>query len=58
MESKGRKQITISEKTHSRVKEFCDEYGFKMQGWIDHVLREKLEQYKGLPPFDKLNKQP
>ena len=40
--------IIITKETHSRVKKYCDEYGFKMQGWIDHALREKL---------DKTNKQ-
>ena len=37
------KAILITNQTHSRIKEFCDEYGFKMQGWIDHALREKLD---------------
>ena len=44
---RNNRTILITKETHSRVKDYCDEYGFKLQGWIDHVLREKL---------DKLNK--
>ena len=36
--------IAISKETHARIKEYCDEYGYKMQGWIDHVLRNKLDK--------------
>ena len=39
--------LSISKKTHSRVQKYCDECGLKMNGWVDNIIREKL---------DKLNK--
>ena len=42
------KAIRISRATHTRLKQHCNEYSLKMQGWVDMVVREKL---------DKLNKQ-
>ena len=47
MEERKSISISITKETHLRVKEYCDEYGYKLQGWIDYILREKL---------DKLNK--
>ncbi len=43
-----RKSISISKKTHSRVKDYCDKHALKIFSWIDNILREKL---------DKLNKE-
>ena len=36
--------IAITKETHSRIKEYCDEFGFKIQGWVDAVIREKLDK--------------
>ena len=36
------KQIFISTETHKRLKKHCNKHSFKMQGWVDMAIREKL----------------
>jgi len=43
MKERG-KAIYISEETHTRLKQHCDEYSFKIQGWVDNIIRQKLDE--------------
>ena len=41
---KETKTIFISRETHSRIKDYCKQSGFNIQGWTDRILREALNK--------------
>jgi hypothetical protein len=41
---KEKTSISIPKETHTRIKEHCDKYGFKIHGWVDNILRIKLDE--------------
>ncbi|GAG22174.1 unnamed protein product [marine sediment metagenome] len=43
---KEKKQIYISAETHALLKQHCDKYAFVIQGWVDNLIRERLNKLK------------
>ena len=40
------KTIKISEQTHKLLKEFCKERGYKINGLVETLIKEKVEASK------------
>ena len=53
MRNKKYKPIQVHAETHAIIKSYCDEYGFKIGGFIRMVVEKELQGWK---PEDDSNK--
>ena len=53
MRNRKYKPIQVHAETHAIIKSYCDEYGFKIGGFIRMVVEKELQGWK---PEDDSNK--
>lgn len=46
--------IQIDAEIHQLLKEFCKEKGYKINGLVETLIKEKVESFKKIPPKNVL----